>query len=229
MVRTNVQRVGRTCARRPYLQTHSRGKEKIQSTMVSCSQQSRQKMGLWHFDLIAEPLSWWQLAYTTNQENQLKSLSIQVNKDEYNEDRKFSPNILSPAPELNHTEDGNFCFHLQVPRGGTHLNGVGSELTFFYFCREASMSNLPWAQTEKDYALAKCRPGLRAWRAKKPMLCLHAVAHETVTLWKMKTNQAGGYVNIGVQSFRHTLKVWDTTNVRTSSEMFRKLLMTSAG
>ena len=30
-------------------------------------------------------------------------------------------------------------------------------------------------QTEGDSALAKCRLGLRAWRAKKPMLCFHAV------------------------------------------------------
>ena len=44
--------------------------------------------------------------------------------------------------------------------------------------REAEMVNLPWTQTEKDTALAKCRLGLRAWRAKKPMLCLHAVTDE---------------------------------------------------
>ena len=37
------QRVGRTCARRPYLQTHSREKEKIQRTMVSYAKQSKQK------------------------------------------------------------------------------------------------------------------------------------------------------------------------------------------
>ena len=41
--------------------------------------------------------------------------------------------------------------------------------------REAEMGNLPWTQTEKDNALAKCRLGLRAWRAKKPMVCLHAL------------------------------------------------------
>ena len=35
-----------------------------------------------------------------------------------------------------------------------------------------------WTKTEKDNALAKCRLGLRAWRAKKPMLCLHAVTDE---------------------------------------------------
>ena len=31
---------------------------------------------------------------------------------------------------------------------------------------------------EKNNALAKCRLGLRAWRAKKPLLCLHAVTDE---------------------------------------------------
>ena len=44
--------------------------------------------------------------------------------------------------------------------------------------REAEMGNLPWAQTETDNALSKCRLGLRAWSAKKPMLCLHAVTDE---------------------------------------------------
>ena len=36
--------------------------------------------------------------------------------------------------------------------------------------REAEISNLPWTQTDKDNALAKCGLGLRAWRIKKPML-----------------------------------------------------------
>ena len=59
-------------------------------------------MGLWNSDLILEPLSWWKIVYTTNQENKLKSVSIQTNKD-----------------------DG---IHLQAHRGGTSLNGIGSEL-----------------------------------------------------------------------------------------------------
>ena len=42
--------------------------------------------------------------------------------------------------------------------------------------REAEKGNLAWTQTE--HALAKCRLGLRAWRAKKPTLCLHAVTDE---------------------------------------------------
>ena len=41
--------------------------------------------------------------------------------------------------------------------------------------REAEICKITWTQTEKDHALAKCRLGLRAWRSKKPMLCLHAV------------------------------------------------------
>ena len=65
----------------------------------------------------------------------MKNLSIQVNKDEYNRDREFSPKITSPAPELTNTQDGNIGLHLQVPRGGTHPNGVGSELTFFDFAQ----------------------------------------------------------------------------------------------
>ena len=44
--------------------------------------------------------------------------------------------------------------------------------------REAEITNLPWTQTEKDNALARCRIGLRAWRVKKPMLCLNAVTDE---------------------------------------------------
>ena len=44
--------------------------------------------------------------------------------------------------------------------------------------REAEKGNLSWTQTDKDNALAKCRLGLRAWRAKKPKLCLHAETDE---------------------------------------------------
>ena len=44
--------------------------------------------------------------------------------------------------------------------------------------REAEVSNLPWTQTEKDIALARCRSGQRAWRNKKPVLSLSAVTDE---------------------------------------------------
>ena len=92
MVRTKVQRVGWTCGR-PYIQTRSRVKTKIQRTMVSHSEEKHAKMGPGNFDLITEPLSWWKIACTTNQEKPLKSPSIQVDKDEYNKDKKFSLKI----------------------------------------------------------------------------------------------------------------------------------------
>ena len=44
--------------------------------------------------------------------------------------------------------------------------------------REEEIANLPWTQTEKDKALTRCRSGQRAWRAKKPVLCLNAVTEE---------------------------------------------------
>ena len=44
--------------------------------------------------------------------------------------------------------------------------------------RVAEIANLPWTQTEKDNALARCRIGQRAWRTKKPVLCLSAVTDE---------------------------------------------------
>ena len=44
--------------------------------------------------------------------------------------------------------------------------------------REAEITNLHGTQTEKDNAPARCRVGQRAWRAKKPVLCLGAVTNE---------------------------------------------------
>ena len=37
-----------------------------------------------------------------------------------------------PALDLTNIQDGNIGLHLQIPRGGTHPNGVGSELTIFF-------------------------------------------------------------------------------------------------
>ena len=44
--------------------------------------------------------------------------------------------------------------------------------------REIEVSTLPWRQTEKDIALARCRNSQRAWRNKKPVLTLSAFADE---------------------------------------------------
>ena len=43
---------------------------------------------------------------------------------------------------------------------------------------KAEITNLPWTQTEKDNALARCRSGQRAWRTKKQVLCLSVVTDE---------------------------------------------------
>ena len=61
----------------------------------------------------------------------MKSVSIQINKDEHNKDNKFSLKITYPALELTNIQAGINDVHLQVPGGGTQPNGVGSELTFF--------------------------------------------------------------------------------------------------
>ena len=45
---------------------------------------------------------------------------------------EVSPKISCPALELTNIQDGNIGLQLQVPRGGTHPNGVGSELTIFF-------------------------------------------------------------------------------------------------
>ena len=74
----------------------------------------------------------------------MKSPSIQVNKDEYNEDKKFSPKITSPALELTNIQDGNIGLHLQVPRGGTHPNGVRSELTLKKKIPQVSLFCYSW-------------------------------------------------------------------------------------
>ena len=64
----------------------------------------------------------------------MKSPSIQVSKDAHDEDKKFSPKITCAALELVGIQDGNIGFQLQVPRGGTNPNGVGSELTKIFCC-----------------------------------------------------------------------------------------------
>ena len=74
----------------------------------------------------------------------MKSPSIQVNKDEYNKDKKFSPKITSPALKLINIQDRNIGLHLKVLRGGTHLNGVGSELTIFLNFAQISLFCFSW-------------------------------------------------------------------------------------
>ena len=65
----------------------------------------------------------------------MKSPSIQVNKDADDKDKKFSPKITCPALESTNKQDVSIGLQRQVPRGGAHPNGVGSELTNFFFAR----------------------------------------------------------------------------------------------
>ena len=52
------------------------------------------KMGLWNFDLMTEPLSWWKIVYTTNQENQLKTHSSKSTKTHTTRTRNFLRRLL---------------------------------------------------------------------------------------------------------------------------------------
>ena len=65
----------------------------------------------------------------------LKSPSIQVSKDAYDEDKRFSQKITCPTLELINIQDGNIGLQLQVLREGTNPNGVGSEFHTIFFAR----------------------------------------------------------------------------------------------
>ena len=58
------------------------------------------------------------------------------------------------------------------------LSQIIANLTRNLAERKAEIANLPWTQTEKDNALARCKIGHSAWRIKKPVLCLSAVNDE---------------------------------------------------
>ena len=91
--------------------------------------------------------------------------------------------------------------------------------------RETEVSTLPWTQTEKDIALARCRSGQRAWRNKKPVLTLSAV-----------TDEEGYPLENEDDSGRRLCEYWGTIfQARQEGthddilRLFNKLLMTSVG
>ena len=92
--------------------------------------------------------------------------------------------------------------------------------------REAETGNLPWTQTERDNATAKCRLGLRAWRAKRPMLCLHAV---TVEALENDDESDRRLCECWVRFSKHASRARDITSAKTYCSMFRNLLTTSVG
>ena len=106
----------------------SRGKEKTQRTMV------RQNWAVWSFDLITEPLSWWNIAYTTNQGEPIEEPIHPGQQSRKGQGQEvFSEGCLSSARVDQHTEWQYWpSFIYKFPRGGTHPYGVGSELTIFF-------------------------------------------------------------------------------------------------
>ena len=95
--------------------------------------------------------------------------------------------------------------------------------------REAGIANLPWTQTEKDIALARCRSGQRAWRDKKLVLPLSAVTDEKGHPLETEDDLEEDFVGIGEPFSRHVRKVRGITNMKISCDMFNMLLMTSVG
>ena len=94
--------------------------------------------------------------------------------------------------------------------------------------REAEKRNFSWTHTEKDNALAKCSLGLRAWRAKKPMLCLHAVTDEDDHPSGRRRRIRRKVMIIGLRFSKHAPKDRGITSLKISCDTLKKLLMISA-
>ena len=72
--------------------------------------------------------------------------------------------------------------------------------------RATEVTTLPWTQTEKDIALARCRNSQRAWRNKKPVLTLSALTDEEAIPWRMKMTLVEDSVSIGEPFSKHVRK-----------------------
>ena len=95
--------------------------------------------------------------------------------------------------------------------------------------RETEVSGLPCTQTEKDFALARCRSGQRACGNKKPVLSLSALTDEERHPWRMRMNLEEDFVSSGEPFFKLARKVRDISSMMIFCGMFSKLLMTSVG
>ena len=87
--------------------------------------------------------------------------------------------------------------------------------------REAEVGNLPWT-----HALAKCRLGLRAWRSKKPMLCLHAVTDEDCHALENEDESGRRLCESWRTFLTRALTASGTNAMRLSYVTFRRLLTT---
>ena len=95
--------------------------------------------------------------------------------------------------------------------------------------REAEITNLPWTQTEKDNALARCRIGQHASRTEKTCFVSALSQMKRATPWKTMMNQAEGFMSNEDPFSKHVSKDRDITNMRISCGLFRWLLTTSVG
>ena len=69
--------------------------------------------------------------------------------------------------------------------------------------REAEITNLPWTQTEKDTALARCRSTTCLTYQKNPCSALALSLMKRAIPWKTKMNQVEGFVSIGEPFSKH--------------------------
>ena len=95
--------------------------------------------------------------------------------------------------------------------------------------REAEICNLPWTQTDEDNALAKCRLGLRAWRAKKTMLCLHALTDEDGHPLENEDESGRRLSEYWSTIFQAHVEGSSTITLRPSCDTSRKLVTTRVG
>ena len=67
--------------------------------------------------------------------------------------------------------------------------------------REAEVGNLP-LDADRDNAMAKCKLGLRAWRAKRPMHCLHGIMNEDGHPLENEDESGGRLCDFGCTTFQ---------------------------
>ena len=95
--------------------------------------------------------------------------------------------------------------------------------------REAEVSTLPWTQTEKDIALARCKSGQRAWRNKNPVVTLSAVTDEEDHSLENEDESGRRLCEYCGTIFQAREERQGITNMKIFCDLFNKPLITSVG
>ena len=96
--------------------------------------------------------------------------------------------------------------------------------------REAEITNLPWTQTEKDNALARCRIGQKVPGVpKKPVLCPSAVTDEDGHPLENEDESGRRFCEYWRSIFQHASRARGITCTKLSCGMVKKLLTISVG